>query len=392
MFGRPFLFGYFMQTVIHSVNPYLEPTTVWIHDQIRSLRRYNPIVFARSVRNEDRFPVSRLIDFTAHGALLGVTDRVWIRMSGMYPRYGSYVTREGGDVIHAHFGQEGFRCLAARRKANIPLVTTFYGLDVSALPKIPMWRRRFERLFREGDLFLAEGPFMAECLAELGCPKRKIQVQRLGIDLERFNYRPPSKRETTEVLMYASLREKKGHRFGIEAFARVLKTHDDLRLTIAGDGPLKSDLVQQVNQLGIRERVDFLGMVTHEEGRELLDRATVLVSPSLTASDGDTEGGAPVTLLEAMASGLPIVSTRHADIPYVLKGGEAGLLVEENDTDGLARGLSSLLDTSERREALAEAGRSAVVERHALATQAESLEAHYDSVIYSYRERDSPPE
>lgn len=381
-----------MPTVIHSVNPYLEPTTVWIHDQIRSLRHYNPIVFARSVRDEDRFPVSRLIDFTAHGTLLGVADRLWIRMYGTYPRYGTYATREGGDVIHAHFGQEGFRCLAARRNANIPLVTTFYGLDVSVLPKIPMWRRRFDRLFEEGDLFLAEGPFMAARLAELGCPKRKIRVQRLGIDLDRFDYRPPSERETTEVLMYASLREKKGHRIGIKAFAQVLKTHSDLRLIIAGDGPLKSDLVHQVNQLGIGERVDFLGKVTHEAGRMLLDRATVLVSPSLTASDGDTEGGAPVTLLEAMASGLPIVSTRHADIPYVLNAGEAGLLVEENDMDGLARGLSSLLDTAGRREALSRAGRSAVVERHALATQAKSLEAHYASVISSYKERDSPPE
>ena len=370
-----------MPTVIHSVNPYLEPTTVWIHDQIRSLKRYDPIVFARYVRNADRFPVPRMIDFTGHGAVRSALDRVWMRLFGTYPRYGKFAVEEGGHLIHAHFGQEGFRCLAARRESGLPLVTTFYGQDMSALPKIPMWRRRFDRLFAEGDLFLAEGPFMADRLAALGCPSDKIEVQRLGIDLDRFTYTPPSERSATEVLMYATLREKKGHRFGIEAFREVLKSHADLTLTIAGDGPLRSDLVGQVEDLGIGERVTFLGQVTHEQGRALLDRAALLMAPSLTASDGDTEGGAPVTLLEAMASGLPILAARHADIPYVLLDGKAGLLVDEADPVGLAAGLKALLGSMEDRVELAEAGRGNVIERHALQAQGASLEDHYDRVI-----------
>lgn len=371
-----------MPIVIHSASPYLEPTTGWIYDQIRSLTRYEPVVFARYVRNVDQFPTDRLFDFTDHGWLAGITDRILLRLRGTYPRYARHVTAQSGDLIHAHFGQEGFRCLGAKKKAGVPLVTTFYGLDMSALPRIPKWNRRFQRLFAEGDLFLCEGPCMAGRLEAIGCPGHKVRVQRLGIDLDRFPYVSPGDRGVpAEIVIYASLREKKGHQFGIAAFARLTDSWPGLRLTIAGGGPLEASLVRQTEELGIRDRVDFLGAVTHKQGREILGRAAILLVPSITGSDGDSEGGAPVVLLEAMASGTPIVTTRHADIPYVLMDGEAGVLVDEGDVEAIAEKLEDLLSSVSRRIELADRARRVVVERHSLGSQAESLERLYDEAL-----------
>ena len=370
-----------MPTVIHSVNPYLEPTTVWIHDQIRSLDRYEPVVYSRYTRNRDRFPVDRLVDFTSGGWLTGLSDRVRIRLSGTYPRYGAQAVRDSADLIHAHFGQEGFRCLDAKGEAGIPLVTTFYGLDVSALPKIAVWQKRFGRLFVEGDLFLAEGPHMASTLRGIGCPEEKVRVQPLGVDLSAFTYRSPSQREAVgEVLMYASLREKKGHRYGLEAFARIAAEFD-ARMTIIGDGPLRTDLESRTAVLGVQDRVRFLGSLDHDTCKQHLAEATVLLYPSVIASDGDTEGGAPVGILEAMASGLPVVSTRHADIPFVTNDGAAAYLTEERNVDGLVEGLREILGAQSEAVTYAEAGREAVESRHALEAQGAALEERYDEAI-----------
>ncbi len=373
-----------MPTVIHSVNPYLEPTMVWIYDQIRNHERYRPIVYSRYARNLDRFPVENLVDFTSHGRLVGLSDRLIMRVRGTYPRTGRQAVRDGADLIHAHFGQEGYRCLAARKVARIPMVTTFYGMDVSALPEQAKWKRRFRRLFEEGDLFLAEGPHMARCLCDIGCPEEKVRVQRLGIDLGAFSYRAPRDRDgRPEVLMIASLREKKGHRFGIDAFCEIARLRDDVFMTIVGDGPLRDPLEARVRRLGLQDRVFFKGSLPHRECKELLQQACVLLYPSITAEDGDTEGGAPVGILEAMAAGLPVISTRHADIPYVLRDGASGMLVDEGDVEGMVRALQQVLESGGEVDQLASEGRRTVEERHSIEIQVRSLEAIYDEVLWS---------
>jgi colanic acid/amylovoran biosynthesis glycosyltransferase len=369
-----------MPIVIHSVNPYLEPTTVWIYDQIRSHDRYSPIVYSRNVRNLDLFPMDRVVDFGT--GVAGSIDRLGTKLRGTYPRHGAHAIRDGGDLIHAHFGQEGYRCLAARRSARIPLVTTFYGLDVSVLPRMPVWKSRFERLFDEGDLFLAEGPHMASCLVSIGCPEEKVRVQPLGIDLSTFPSREWTARgEQFSILMYASLREKKGHRYGIDAFHQIAHDHPESSMQIIGDGPLRQTLEQQIEALRLKERVSFLGNLPHEICKRHLQAASVLLYPSVTASDGDTEGGAPVGILEAMAVGLPVVSTRHADIPFVTGEGTAAHLSDERDVDGLAAGLRQVLNEDEKVKRMVDAGQRAAEETHSLAAQAQSLERHYDTVL-----------
>jgi len=234
-------------------------------------------------------------------------------------------------------------------------------------------------------MFLVEGHHMGSTLARLGCPQERIRVQHLGVDLQRIAYRPPDARAEGPpvVLMYAAFREKKGHTYGLRAFAQVSGAFPRAELRLVGDGPLRERIEREVVQLGLRDRASFLGMLPHGRSLEELGRATVLLYPSVTASDGDTEGGAPVGLIEAMASGLPVVSSRHADIPEVVPEGACGILADEGDVDGLAEGLDSVLRSEEKRACLSEAARRHVEENHNLAVQARELERIYDGLVGS---------
>ena len=185
--------------------------------------------------------------------------------------------------------------------------------------------------------------------------------------------------------MYASLREKKGHRFGIDAFRAVARNRDDVFMTIVGDGPLRKFLEAQVRGLGLQDRITFKGNLPHGECKALLQQAHVLLYPSITASNGDTEGGAPVAILEALAVGLPVISTRHADIPFVLRDGASGILVDERDVDGMEAALRQTLERGGDVDRFASEGRRTVEERHEIELQMRSLEVIYDEACGASR-------
>ena len=374
-------------TVAHCANPFLTLTMVWCYDQIRSLSRYRPFVLTQALRNEDVFPVETLYSSEDLTRMRRFAYRVIRKIRGTYAGYGNILKEERTAIVHAHFGQEGYFCLAARRSAGVPMVTTFYGMDASALPRRRLWRRRFRRLFREGERFLVEGPYMGESLVSIGCPPEKVHLHRLGVDLGKIAQAPPEAREEAAVLMYANFREKKGHVFGLRACRKILGSHPGLKVRIIGDGELGSEVEKEIARLGLGDRVVLLGMLPHAACLEELARAAVLLYPSVTASDGDTEGGAPVALIEAMASGLPIVSSLHADIPTVAPDAQCALLFPERDVDGLAEGLDALLGSGRLRDDMGRAGRAHAEDAHDMRKQGIRLEAVYDQVITSSKSR-----
>lgn len=365
--------------VAHCANPFLPLTTVWVYDQLRSLQCYRPVALTQTRLNDDLFPFDAVYDFSCRRGLVRLTERIRRKFTGFYAGYGRVMRDAGAVVAHAHFGQEGFRCLKGVAEADIPLVTTFYGFDATSLPKAAAWAKRFKRLFDRGDHFLAEGPAMAELIAGLGCHPDKITVQRLGVDLDTLSFAPLEDREEkTIVLMYAAMREKKGHIHGVRAFSRCLAAVPDARLHVIGDGPLRGMIEQEVSSLDIGERVTWHGWLPHSRCLEMLGRARVLLYPSVTATDGDSEGGAPVALIEALAKGTPIVSSRHADIPFVAPEGGCSLLADERDETGLADALVRVLTDDALASALVHEGRAQVEAYHDLTLQGASLEAVYD--------------
>lgn len=266
------------------------------------------------------------------------------------------------DVVHAHFGANGRRAALLRETGALagPLVTSFHGADITLYP-----RRRgagvYEPLFRSGELFLPVSARWNERLVDLGCPARRIVVHRMGVDCRRFvPGAPPARRSTVRLVTVARLVEKKGIADALRALATLRRGGVNTELSVAGDGPLRRPLEAMARELGLGQGVRWLGAVGHGELPALLAESDVFLGPSRTADDGDEEG-IPVAIMEAMASGLPVVATTHSAIPELVENGRSGWLVPERDPDALAARLAQLAGDPDARAAMGRAGRARVL-------------------------------
>lgn len=258
------------------------------------------------------------------------------------------------NILHSHFGDFGWRNMKAAEQAGVKHVVSFYGHEVSFLPLVdPHWRSRFHDMFTRIDAVLCEGEHMAHCMiADLGCPPEKLHIHRLGVDLEHLPFRPRNWTisEPLRILIAGSFREKKGIAYALEAIAKVRKEIPDINITIIGDAvptstrmaPVKKKIMKTINDNHLTEQTRLLGFQPHSRLVQEAYRHHLFLSPSFTADDGETEGGAPVTIIEMAATGMPIISTTHCDIPGTLGPFNKELLVAERDADGLAQAIIRL--------------------------------------------------
>lgn len=334
--------------VIHLVETFLGRSEVFIYNYVASHVGWQPFVLCRFTANENEFPFQRRIvipEPTTKRDLAWWLNKAVGAVTGrsLWHRRAEKVLRESlPRIIHAHFGQMGYAALPLKRALGIPLVTTFYGYDMSVLPTLPRWSERLKQLFVEGDLFLAEGACMRRKLIELGAPAHKVKIQRIAIHTDRYPAWQPNG-ERPVVLFVGRFTEKKGLPAALEAVREVRRRGQALLFRVVGDGDQRAEVEQYVAKNGLGDCVEFLGMKPHGEVIKELTRANVFIHPSRTASNGDTEGGAPTILLEAQAVGVPIVTTRHADIPNVCPAGRGVWLADEFDDERLGEHLFQAL-------------------------------------------------
>lgn len=253
------------------------------------------------------------------------------------------------DIIMCHFGPMGLIALdlKAIQATDGKVCVAFHGLDLSAHLQAE-GKDVYNPLFEKGDLFLPISYFWEKRLIELGCDPKKIKTHRMGIDVEQFSFKPRalSNDRTVRLVSVARLVEKKGIEYGIRALEDVVKHYPNIEYVIIGDGPLMPKLSQLVRDLELDEVVHLLGWQRQDEVVEILSHSHILLAPSVTGHDGDMEG-IPVILMEAMASGLPVISTWHSGIPELVRHGESGFLVPERDSSALSEQISNLIQKSE---------------------------------------------
>ena len=377
--------------IAHSLYAWLPGTMTWVFNQVKYLPGMDSIVLAEQVLNRDLFPWSPIYECTLLSNPLKYKILQAARRMGSqwHPKsHHSAVILHNPDILHSHFGDRGWYDIAFARKYSLKHVVTFYGYDLSMLPaRRPYWKKRFKQLFDHADCFLCEGPFMAQTLVSLGCPRDKIIVQRLGIEIERIPYRPRTigKDNVFKILIAGSFREKKGIPIALEAIALLYKEYKAIQVTVIGDaGGRKVDQIEKekilrvISDNNIEGIVKLVGFQPHETLIQAFYKNHILLSPSVTAADGDSEGGAPVTIIEASASGMPVVSTYHCDIPYVVIDKKTGLLAPERDVLALVNALCYFIDNP---NLLKEMGRNAheyINGRYSAKTQAQMLNNIYD--------------
>ena len=300
------------------------------------------------------------------------------------------IARLKPDIVHSHFGNIGAADVKRIRGTGVKHVVTFYGYDVSMLPKTrPSILPKYKLLFAQVDRVLCEGPFMAERVAELGCPRDKIRVHPIGVDLEKLEFRPRSwnGKEPLKILIAASFKEKKGIPYAIEAIAKVAKT-TDVELTIIGDANKtpgsqseKNKIQERLKQSTLAGKARLMGYQPHQVMIEMARQNHLFVSTSVTAADGDSEGGAPVSLIEMAATGIPIVSSFHCDIPGVILDGETGWLAKERDVDAIHSCLLNAINLREEWVHFLKAGRAHVEKNFSAPIQGQRLATLYKEVL-----------
>jgi len=379
--------------VIHSFPVWLPQTQTWMYNQLKYLPdSVEAHVECERTEHLDQFSVPNIHCLKDVSKVQYFWEKA-ARYSG-FPQYRQYLqkiakTVQAG-ILHSHFGHIGWFDLQPAKKAGIKHVVTYYGSDVGLLPTRNVeWRSRYRKLFDQADLFLCEGPFMARQLIGLGCPAEKVRVHHLGIPVETIPFKPRRWRagEPLNVLIAASFRVKKGIPYALESLGLIQKTVP-VEITIIGDSVSepgsaeeKRRILELIDKGGLKSRTKLLGFQPYRAVFEEAYKHHVFMSPSVTAPDGDSEGGAPVTLIEMIATGMPVISTKHCDIPEVVQNGIDNWLVAERDAAGLADKLLWLVGHAGHWAEMLASGRSHVEREFNAARQGGRLYEIYQEML-----------
>ena len=282
------------------------------------------------------------------------------------------------DITHAHFGPNGNLCAILKEAGDIDrLVITFHGSDLDLAENRP---RVYEPAFKMADRIIVKSVHNKRRLLGLGASDDDIIVVPLGIDTELFAFQPPadmsSPGEEILVLSVGRLVAVKGHEYGLRAFLETVERNPSvpLRYRIIGGGPREQRLRRLAESLGISDAVEFAGEKTLDVVAEEMCRADIFLHPSVHEGFGRA-------LVEAQASGLPVVTTDVGGIPEAVQPGESALMAPPRTPLALAENLDSLVNNSKRREVMGRQGRGYVEGRFDSSSVTRQLLAVYTGLL-----------
>jgi colanic acid/amylovoran biosynthesis glycosyltransferase len=359
-----------------------------VYRQVVGLKEVTPIVLTFKRENSGRFPFEavRLL----RRSHLRWLRRIWsVQIRKVPPQaypgevrsIRTLLAEDHCKLLHIYFGNNGLFWLPLLNRSPVPTIVSFHGADVGVNVDSSAAKILFLELFASCTLVLARSESLASSLLDLGCPPAKLRIQRAGIPLDTFRYMPRRKpaNGAWRLLQACRLIAKKGLEMTIRAFAAFSKGHPNASLTIAGDGPLRGVLEDLATRLRLSGRIYFAGFVSQSALLDLYRESHLFLHPSEQTPDGDREG-IPNSLLEAMATGLPCITTRHGGIPEAVTHLESGILVRESDLEGLADWLERLAHDDELRDSLGIRAARLIAEKFDLTTQIEKLEEVYLSL------------
>ena len=384
-------------TVFEAVRVWLPRTENWIYHLLRFLpHEIDPHVVCESAVNIEDFRLPQIHCFGQSAfdrhRWSALQRKILFRthpsfMSGM-------IRKHRARLLHSHFGNHAWADLSVAKKARLPHVATFYGFDVNYLPRLdPIWKERYRELFDRCQGVLCEGPHMGRSLVELGCPKSKIRILHLGVATNeiRFQRRQLNPGEPLRILLAASFQEKKGLPTGVDALGSLQARNVPFEATLIGEANSeprsqkeRGRILQAIADNGLGKKIRLMGYQTHQVLLEEAYRHHVFVSPSVTAEDGDTEGGLPVTLIEMAATGMPVVATDHCDIPELVVPGVTGLQAPEGNVDQLAEHLQWLYQNPAKWQSIADAARKRVEAEFDVSKQGIRLGQVYQELIQGH--------
>ena len=378
-----------MPVVASYCTTFLKPEMLHIYRQVTGLRRYSTFILARERQCEEEFPFAdvEMIPKARKNFLKRFFLKYIRRLPPVYYRGELQVLikmlrRRPADLMHIYFGHTGVHLLPFIHEWKAPSVVSFHGADIMLRPNQAEYDAQFRELLRTIPLVLARSQSLADRLALLGCPPEKIRLNRTGVPLDQFPFKPRALPADGEWRFVQACRliPKKGLLTALRAFSLFYEKHPNSRFVIAGEGPMKEEVANTARMLGVAQAVELPGFLSQEALRELYGRSQIFVHPSETTEDQNQEG-IPNSMLEAMSSGLPVLATRHGGIPEAVRDEKTGFLVEERDHEALHRAMCRVTESSDYLYIMGQAASESVSAEFERTRQIEKLESCYDEAV-----------
>jgi colanic acid/amylovoran biosynthesis glycosyltransferase len=356
-----------------------------IYRQITALERCIPVVIAQKREQAGHYPFERIhivpkppTHFLRRFWFRQLRDTPWKISDRELRALQGILSKTNAGLLHIYFGQIAVHLLPLIRLWKKPSIVSFHGADVTVDMNKPAYREATRQMLGSVKLVLVRSESLRRAVIRLGCDEGKIEIQRTGIPLDQFPFRERRFPQNGEwrLVQAGRLIEKKGLPVTLRAFAVFLRQYPNAKLTIAGEGPLLAELQDLSRELNIDGRVSFTGFVSQDQLRETYYASHIFLHPSQTGHDGNQEG-IPNSMLEAMASGLPVFATQHGGIPEAIDDSVSGVLVPERENQNLAAALLDAVQDPGFLSGIARNGAEIVRKDFDLRAQAQRLEEIY---------------
>ena len=384
-----------MKTVAHFIRKNTQLRSSFIQNQILNHIDYKPVIIFKyeSNKNDGGFAEFNNNEIP----VLNLWDERDIYSKALYKytklitnkdvkKINEFLEKHKVNILHFHYGTDAGIYFPFLKQTSIPSIVYFYGYDCSSFPK------RFfgigknylnKRVFPYISRIFAMSDDMKNDLISIGAPKEKIIVHYYGSDVKKFNLKHVyNKKSIITFLIISGLEPKKGHLFLLKSFKEAYKQNKNIRLRIFGSGKLENEIKNFIKKNNMSEYVKYLGKLTYGSDQHLVElkNADVFIHPSVTDENGDKEG-IPGAIVEAMAAGLPIISTYHAGIPYIIEDRITGFLVKEWDIQALTERILYLASNSDLRKEIGVNAKQYALSNLDLHMKEKELEQIYDDLM-----------
>lgn len=380
-----------MPTVASYCTTFLKPEMLHIYRQVTGLERHHTFILTKQRQSAEKFPFPDIevippprSNFLRRFHLKYIRREPPLVYRGEYRALLRILERRQPDLLHIYFGHTGVHLLPfLEHHRQLPALVSFHGADVMPRPDRPGYIDRLRALLKTVPLVLARSHSLKDRLLDLGCPPEKIRLNRTGIPMDAFPVATDRKFPADgrwRFIQACRLIEKKGLLLAMRAFAEFRKTWPESTFTIAGDGPMLAEITKFAEDLQISPSVTFTGFLDTAALCRLYHESHAFLHPSQTPADQNQEG-IPNAMLEAMATGLPVLATHHGGIPEAVTDNVSGLLVEERDGDRFLDNLQRLARDPALWQSLSQNAARDVRANFGHRAQIANLESIYDELL-----------